>query len=191
MCCRDDGGCNVVALLFSLVEWSERHMDRNTATCTDVHCVWDRPRKESKLKKLDDVGKSYIGGIHPYNCNFLPIHDVANDEFEKAVFELVKDHDTQIVEVLDTDSENNKNEPFSVPMLALSYKQNKCTIPFIKFLQKSVKLSDCDEINNLTEGQSENVNWYKYRVGRVTTSIVHDGIRYRGISEIILLLKRY
>ena len=69
-------------------------------------------------------------------------------------------------------------------MLALSYKQNKCTVPFIKFLQKSVKLSDCDEINNLTEGQSENVNWYKYRVGRVTASIVHDVIRYRGVSQL-------
>lgn len=54
--------------------------------------------------------------------------------------------------MLDTDCENNNNEPFSVPMLALSYKQNKLTIPFIKFLQKSVKLSD---INNITEGQSE------------------------------------
>ena len=52
MCCRDDGGCkHVVALLFSLVEWSERHMDRNTATCTDVHCVWDRLRRESKPKR--------------------------------------------------------------------------------------------------------------------------------------------
>ena len=27
------------------------------------------------------------------------------------------------------------------------------------------------------------MNWYKYRVGRVTVSNVHDVIRYRGISE--------
>nr|XP_034315695.1 uncharacterized protein LOC117685416 [Crassostrea gigas] len=36
-CTADDGGCkHVVALLFSLVDWNERHTDRNTATCTDV-----------------------------------------------------------------------------------------------------------------------------------------------------------
>ena len=79
--------------------------------------------------------------------------------------------------MLDTDCENNNNEPLTVPMIALSYKQYKCTIPFIKFLQKSVKLSYCDKINNITEGQSENVNWFRYRVGRVTASIVHDVIR--------------
>ena len=88
MCCRDDGGCkHVVALLFSLVEWSERHMDRNTATRTDAHCVRDRQRIESKPQNLDDIGKSDIGGMHLYNCYFQPIHDVANDEFEKEVFE--------------------------------------------------------------------------------------------------------
>ena len=69
-------------------------------------------------------------GINPYNCNFQPIHDVANDEFEKAVFELVKDHDTQIIEVLDTDCENNTNEPFFCIHVSfiIQTKQMYCTI---------------------------------------------------------------
>ena len=75
-------------------------------------------------------------------------------------------------------------------MLASSYKENKCTILFIKCLQKILKLSDCDEINNMTEGQSENVNWYKYRVGRVTASIVHVVIRYRGVSQNNSIVKK-
>ena len=40
----------------------------------------------------------------------------------------------------------------------------------MKFVQKSLKLPACDEINNITEDQSEHVNWYLYLVGRVTAS---------------------
>lgn len=56
---RDDGGCkHVVALLFALVVWGERHTDRYTETCTDVKCVWDNPRRESKPRKMDEISMS-------------------------------------------------------------------------------------------------------------------------------------
>ena len=43
------------------------HIDRNTATCTDVHCVgWTK--KKVKPQKIDDVGTSDIGRMHPYTC---------------------------------------------------------------------------------------------------------------------------
>ncbi|XP_065929416.1 uncharacterized protein [Magallana gigas] len=184
-CTADDGGCkHVVALLFSLVEWSERHTDRNTATCTDVQCLWDKPRRESKPKKLDDISKSDINRVYPYTHIYHPIHEenVTDDDFEMEIFELVKNYDTQIIEVLDKDctNNNNVNEPQPVPLLALSYRQSKCSMPFVKFMQESIDKSACMEIDTLTEGQSENVNWFKYRVGRVTASIVHDVVKYKG-----------
>lgn len=53
-------------------------------------------------------------------------------------------------------------------------------MPFVKFMQESIDKSHCMDIDTLTEGQSENVNWFKYRVGRVTASIVHDILKYKG-----------
>lgn len=47
-------------------------------------------------------------------------------------------------------------------------------------MQESVDKSDCMEIDILTEGQSENVNWLKHRVGRVNASIAHDVERFIG-----------
>ena len=43
--------------------------------------------------------------MHPYTCNFQAVHDVGNDECENTIFQLVKAHDTLIIEVLHTDFE--------------------------------------------------------------------------------------
>ena len=91
--------------------------------------MWDKPRRESKPKKLDDISKSDINRVYPYTHIYHPIHEenVTDDDFEMEIFELVKNYDTQIIEVLDKDctNNNNVNEPQPVPLLALSYRQSE------------------------------------------------------------------
>ena len=70
----DDGGCkHVVAMLFSLMDWGERHLDRNTESCTDVPCAWDFPRRESKPKKMDDIKMTDKERVHPSQNNYNPV----------------------------------------------------------------------------------------------------------------------
>lgn len=146
--------------------------------------MWDKPRRESKPKTLDDISKSDINGVYLYTHVYHSVHEVniTNDDFEMKIFEPIKNYDTQILEVLDKDctNNNNVNETQPLPLLALSYRQNKCGIRFVKFMQESVDKSDCMEIDILTEGKSENVNWLKHRVGRVNASIAHDVERFIG-----------
>lgn len=42
----------------------------------------------------------------PFLSNYDPVGDMNNNDIETEVYNLVKDYDTQIIEVLDTDSFN-------------------------------------------------------------------------------------
>lgn len=94
-----------MALLFSLSLWSERHIDRNTETCTDRKCIWDVPRKESKPKLLDEIEQSTEQTrILPFEHCFDPtIVNQNNPDIDEMLLDLVKGFDTQIIEVLDID----------------------------------------------------------------------------------------
>lgn len=46
------------------------------------------------------------------------------------------------------------------------------------------------EIDILIEGQSENVNWFKYRVGRVIVLIVYDVVKYKGDNVYNFIVKK-
>ena len=179
----DDGGCkHVVAMLFSLMDWGERHLDRNTESCTDVPCAWDFPRRESKPKKMDDIKMTDKERVHPSLNNYNPVViDVNNNndhEMEMAIFDLVKDCDTQIIEVLDQDCDI-PDDPPTIQATADSFDGNTSQ-SFIEHVKNKFGEKECNEISLLTEGQNSNINWYKYRSGRVTASLVHNVVKYRG-----------
>lgn len=104
-----------MALLFSLSLWSERHIDRNTETCTDRKCIWDVPRKESKPKLLNEIEQSTEQTrILPFEYYFDPTIINQNDpDIDEMLLDLVKGFDIQIIEVLDMniDNDNDQNVP--------------------------------------------------------------------------------
>ena len=177
----DDGGCkHVVAMLFSLMDWGERHLDRNTESCTDIRCTWDFPRRESKPKKMDEIKMTDKERVHPLQNKFCPvICDVNNNnndtEMEMAIFDLVKDYDTQIIEVLDQNCET-PDDPPTILATADSFDENTSHL-FIEHVKNNFDEKVCSEISILTEGQNINVNWYKHRSGRVTASLVHNVVK--------------
>lgn len=104
-----------MALLFSLSLWSERHIDRNTETCTDRKCIWDVPCKESKPKLLNEIEQSTEQTrILPFEYYFDPTIINQNDpDIDEMLLDLVKGFDIQIIEVLDMniDNDNDQNVP--------------------------------------------------------------------------------
>ncbi|XP_063444855.1 uncharacterized protein LOC134725172 [Mytilus trossulus] len=179
-CTADDGGCkHVVALLFCLANWSDRHIDRNTETCTDTKCGWDIPRKVSVPMKLDSIEHSVNPRVQPFEHVYDPInHDdnMADVEFEAGLHNLIQGHDTQIIEVLDK-SEDSLTMPKSIIESAEDFLENSS---FLEYLKSKVNQDDCDQIYSLTEGQSDNQNWYEYRLGRITSSIIPLVYHYQG-----------
>ncbi|KAK3106582.1 hypothetical protein FSP39_023075, partial [Pinctada imbricata] len=184
---QDDGGCkHVVALLFSLAQWSERHTDRNTETCTDRRCVWDVPRKVSMPKLLDEIElSSNRSRVLPLESMYDPTVKQSNSEIEKMVFNLVADTDAQILEVLDTDETNvndtilQTNVPETLKDFMVNFKQGELLSVF-GYLSSCTSEIYCTEINKLTVDQSESSEWYKYRHGRITSSIMHNACHYKG-----------
>ncbi|KAJ8309676.1 hypothetical protein KUTeg_011541 [Tegillarca granosa] len=95
------------------------------------------------------------------------------------VYNLVKDYETQIIEVLDTDCHLTP-EPCIVPDLALLYKTSHNNLSYLDFVKSSLGNEECTVITNQTEGQSENMLWYRYRMGRVTASSPYSVVKYSG-----------
>lgn len=172
-----------MALLFSLSLWSERHIDRNTETCTDRKCIWDVPRKESKPKLLDEIEQSTEQTrILPFEHCFDPtIVNQNNPDIDEMLLDLVKGFDTQIIEVLDMniDNNNDQNVPKTLPQCIANFDPNG-NISIFDYLLTCFDESDCTEINRLTDQQSESVHWYEYRCGRITSSVMHNVCNYKG-----------
>ena len=173
----------MVALLFSLTLWSERHVDRNTETCTDRKCKWDVPRKESKPKLFDEIEQSTDNSrILPFEHSFDPISHSANScNIEDMLLDLVKGLDTQIIEVLDTVTNDisEENVPKTLKQCISNFDPNG-SLSIFDYLSTCIDKNDCDEINRLTEHQSESEYWYRYRYGRITASILHNVCHYKG-----------
>lgn len=99
--------------------------------------MWFSVVEWSKPRKLDGKIKSDTSRIQSITRNFRPVHEnnITNNKIDKEIYEFVKNHDTQIVEGLDQDCTNNNERP-TIALLALSYKQNKCSVSFVKCMQK-------------------------------------------------------
>lgn len=177
-CTGDDGGCkHVVALLFSLSLWSMRHIDRNTETYTDRKCIWDIPREESKPKLLDEIEQSTEQThILQFEHCFDPTIINQNDpDIDEMLLDLVKGFDTQIIEVLDMNIDNNNDQNVSKTLLqCIANFDPNGNISTFYYLSTCFDESDCTEINKLTDQLSESAHWYKYKFGRITSSVMHN-----------------
>lgn len=176
----------MVALLFCLAGWSDRHIDRHTETCTDVKCSWDIARKESVPMKLNDIEHSLTSRVQPFENIFNPVceNNVQDAEIEMSLLNLVKGHETQIIEVLDS-SDETESLPKSITEFAQDFLDNSC---FLDHLRSEITQKDCDMIYSLTEGQ-DNQMWYDYRLGRITSSIIPLVYHYQGNDENNYILK--
>lgn len=53
---RDSGSCkHCVALLFGVNDFCSRYKDRGAGVGTDIECVWDKPKTQSTILKVQGL----------------------------------------------------------------------------------------------------------------------------------------
>mgnify|MGYP003684068215 CR=1 FL=1 len=65
-------------------------------------------------------------------------------------------------------------------MFIISHLDHNGSISIFDCLATCIDKNDCHEINRLTEHQSESEYYYRYRYGRITSSILHNVSHYKG-----------
>ena len=187
----DNGSCkNCVALLFALVDFTDRHHDRHTQVGTDIACVWDRPRISSQPMEIDDISlridDDEPSHKEPTQANFDPRSSVnvnTPHNVEKLVHKLCRGTGAVFNHILSDSSADSSDEemlPLSVDEVA---KKCKSKDDLISDLISHHDASTIASIEKLTRGQAENNNWYKYRKGRVTASLFSSVLHCRFTNQ--------
>lgn len=110
---RDDGSCkHVVALLFSLNSFCERHVDRHTHVGTDAQCSWDKARAESRPVQIDDL--KYYSNKTDLKHTFTPVRQkdshLSKRELEVQVYNLCKGTSAGFLHTVDPPSNESSSE---------------------------------------------------------------------------------
>lgn len=132
--------------------------------------------------KFDDIKHSNeTTKVQPMQHQYDPMVNQSNSDVDQMLLNLVQGRDTQIIEVLNTGDTNNNytsDAPKSLIECISTYDQNDGTV--FSHLTSNISETDCEEINRLTEGQSDDSEWFRYREGRITSSVMHNACRYKG-----------
>ena len=118
----------------------------------------------------------------PFEYTFDPTTPCANNcDIDGMLLDLVKGLDTQIIEVLDTNVNENidENLPKTLKQNISNYDVNG-NVSIFDYLSTCIDENDCHEISTLTDQQSESAQSYRYRYGRITSSIMHNACHYKG-----------
>lgn len=132
---RGNGTCkHCVALLFSLVSFSDRHKDRYSEACTDTVCMWDKPKKTSEPMEIDniDLQKNTTTDKKdmPTPKNYSPCGEINLREVEKNVFTLFKSSNSLLLQVLDPPSDDSSSDEMDVPTLKTALQHCHLNVPF-------------------------------------------------------------
>ncbi|KAK3086709.1 hypothetical protein FSP39_022335 [Pinctada imbricata] len=187
-CVVDSGACkHCVALLFSLVSFSDRYKDRFTEACTDIGCVWDKPKKATEPMEIDeidirrDTSETSIKKPTPDCKTYVPSCSFSRENVEKELCELFKNTDSLVLQILDESSDESDKEcdASCIPTMseALSSLSEKANIN--GHLQNIYSDEIINEIENCTQGQSDNEEWFAHRQGRITASLFHSVSNFR------------
>ena len=187
MCSRDDGGCkHVVALLLALLDFTERHKDRATLVGTDVTCKWDKPRKQSMPKRIQDI---HFGRCSENPAPFLPkTHYFAppsnnRDPVLEKKFKhsLEQYHPNAVALHLLSDSEHSSDteseDETALPNMVDMYRQYSdlpVKPPLLEFLRGLCDEQYIQDVEMETRDQNSSSVWREQRKGRVTASVAHS-----------------
>lgn len=181
---RGNGTCkHCVALLFSLVSFSDRHKDRYSEACTDTVCMWDKPKKTSEPMEIDNIdlqkNTTTDKKVMPTPKNYSPCGEINLREVEKNVFTLFKSSNSLLLQVLDPPSDDSSSDEMDIPTLktALQTLSLKCSI--LEHLKMIYTSDVVVEIEKITRGQSDNTAWFEHRYGRITASLFPSVMHFK------------
>ena len=156
--------------------------------CTDVPCYWDKPRKESVPVSFSDLqlGKKDTKPcqIHPLPCTQFPL---SNEDISLKLATICKGK-AAVSPYLPNGGlyvPPTQQPHKCIQEFAEEYKHHAAQQgSFIDFLHHNITKKDCENIELLTMGQSENPDWINQRKGRITSSIAHAVTHFRGSDNI-------
>ena len=148
-----------MALLFALVDFSDRHHDRHTQVGTDIACVWDRPRISSQPMEIDDISlridDDEPSHKEPTQANFDPRSSVnvnTPHNVEKLVHKLCRGTGAVFNHILSDSSADSSDEdmlPLSVDEVAKNNRIYHHTVegtreshPSVHDLQSTTRLAE-------------------------------------------------
>ena len=191
--CRDNGSCkHCVALIFSLSSFCERHRDRGTEVCTDVQCVWDKPRKKSNPNEIINIETRIDSSQQhkvPTPSNYNPTVQVVGGRLslEKDFYNLCKGTDALLLQTLyseDSASDDNDN---AIPTLKDVFNpRNDSAVNINNYMEKLKEIYTSEVINDIEEitlGQNENPEWFDHRKGRITASLFSSVKHFRFTDQ--------
>ncbi|XP_061185059.1 uncharacterized protein LOC133193101 [Saccostrea echinata] len=188
-CVADDGSCkHCTALSFALAAFCDRHKDRHTEVGTDVRCVWDKPRKESKPCRVKEICFSHrTVPLMPNKVDYQPCPTPTtevNREVEKELYRMCHGTGALLLQTLDPpsneDEDLHENPPDMIDAVTHTIQSGESLIDYLRNVFNSDIIQ---EVEQITCGQSENELWYKYRYGRITSSLFSKVCHFRGGSH--------
>ena len=187
--CSDDGSCkHCTALSFAVAAFCDRHKDRHTEVGTDVRCVWDKPRKESKPCRVKEICTSHgTVPLMPNKEDYKPCPTLTpkdNREVEKELYRLCQGTGALLLQALDPPSDEDEdfqeNPPDMVDVVTHTSQSGESVIDYLRNVYNSHIIQKVEQI---TCCQSENELWHKYRHDRMTSSLFSKVCHFRGGSH--------
>ena len=184
-CTGDDGGCkHVVAVLFALIDFVDRHKDRGTVVGTDITCKWDKPRRQTLPTRIDDIDFRRQTEVQPKRGRFAKLENLDDNLMERDMVKLLKKHCSNAVALnilsggsdsdgSETDSDMEQELP-DLQHLRWQYEDLKDKPIVTEFLASSFTSENCETIKKLTQDQDESGEWMRQRRGRITASVAHS-----------------
>ena len=175
-CMASAGGCKHA---FAFMMWLQRRSSEPAPT--EVKCYWVKPI-------LSNVGSSkkfvqaqeMVKRVQPKISISLDNHRFFKDLIQKGKEKKLDSQLSRHNYVL----EERKPYALSIHQLLLKYIDNGGTDVdnFIQFSQKEMCQKLCDEAQNMTKDQSENLLWHELRYGRLTASKIYEASRCRTLD---------
>ncbi|XP_062567661.1 uncharacterized protein LOC134229863 [Saccostrea cucullata] len=154
-CVADDGSCtHCTALSFSLAFFCDRHKDRHTEVGTDVKCVWDKPRKESKPCRVKEICISHREvPLIPNKEDYQPCPTLTSDinrEVEKELYTMCQGTGALLLHTLDphSDEEEDHHEdpPDMIAALTHTIKTGESLIGYLRNVYNSDIIHEVEQI---------------------------------------------
>ena len=177
-----------MALLFSVVSFLERHKDQHSQSCTDIECVWDKPRKSSQPMEVDDINiahdQSAVRAIEPTPTHYMPVSTDEADQrnLEVEVYNLFSTHKPSSLLLLTLDPPSNESSfDDGIATITMQEAMSTCSsgTDVEAHLRNIFTNEVIQEIELITQGQADNSEWFAHRKGRVTASLFSSVMNFR------------
>jgi len=180
-----------IVLPYSSVLWAfVRDTETGIEACTDVECVWDKPKKTSQPMETDAIDiriqtTPHDPALVPTPSNYTPSVDVHLGHFqniEKDVYSLFKGTNALILQTLDSPSDSDSEDELHLPTMREAVNQvspHMSNEQITNHLQSVFTDEAANEIDNSTRGQSSNPDWFLHRQGRITASNISSVMHFR------------